>query len=181
MDRIISCFMFFFQAEDGIRDIGVTRVQTCALPISLGVRFNGTDWEDDRGITPADAVAFARALKALGCDYVDVSSGGNGIAAIPMGPGYQVPFAARIRREVDIATMAVGLIRDPQHAERLVADGDTDLVAIGRGIMNDPRWPWHAAEELGATVDTPIQYARGVTRAGIGPHFARATHTVTTR
>jgi len=137
----------------------------------LGVRFNGTDW-DENGITPDDAVAYARALKALGCDYVDLSSGGNSVTRIPIGPGYQVPYAARVRREVQIPTMAVGLIRDPRHAEAIVADGEADLIALGRGMLNDPRWPWHAAEELGATVDHPMQYRRAVTRAGIDQHFA---------
>lgn len=137
----------------------------------LGVRCNATDW-DERGIDPDDAVAYARALRDLGCDYVDVSSGGNSMTAIPLAPGYQVPFAARIRKEAGIATMAVGLIRDPHHAEAIVAGGEADLIAIGRGILNDPRWPWHAAEDLGATVNVPVQYARAATRAGVHQHFA---------
>ena len=136
----------------------------------LGIRCNATDW-DERGLTLDDALAFARALKDLGCDFIDVSSGGNGLATIPIAPGYQVPFAARIRRETGVPTMAVGLIRDPRQAEEVVVSGDADLIAIGRGFMNDPRWPWHAAEELGAPVQHPIQYSRGVTRAGIGPHY----------
>jgi 2,4-dienoyl-CoA reductase-like NADH-dependent reductase (Old Yellow Enzyme family) len=140
----------------------------------LGVRCNGTDW-DERGLTLEDAVAYARALQDLGCDYVDVSSGGNSIAAIPLGPGYQVPFAQRVRREVGIPTIAVGLIRDPQHAETIVAEGQADLVALGRGILNEPRWPWHAAEALGGKVDVPVQYARAATRQGIHPHFALRT------
>jgi 2,4-dienoyl-CoA reductase-like NADH-dependent reductase (Old Yellow Enzyme family) len=142
----------------------------------LGVRCNGTDW-DERGLTPDDAVAFSRALKDLGCDYVDASSGGNSITSIPSKPGYQVPFAARIRQEVGIPTMAVGLIRDPRHAEAVVAAGEADMVAIGRGILNDPRWPWHAAEELGAAIEFPYQYRRAVTRKGIDPHFAAAPAT----
>jgi len=142
----------------------------------LGVRCNGTDW-DERGLTPDDAVAYARALKDLGCDYVDVSSGGNSMAPIPLGPGYQVPFAQRIRSEVGIATMAVGLIREPHHAEAIVAEGQADLVAIGRGILNDPRWPWHAAEALGGNVTVPVQYARAATREGVHQHFALRTGT----
>ena len=139
----------------------------------MGVRCNGTDW-DDRGLTPDDAVAFSRALRALGCDYVDASSGGNSISAIPLGPGYQVPFAARIREEAGLPTMAVGLIRDPRHAEAVLDAGQADLIALGRGILNDPRWPWHAAEDLGARVDVPLQYARAATREGIHQHFALA-------
>jgi 2,4-dienoyl-CoA reductase-like NADH-dependent reductase (Old Yellow Enzyme family) len=140
----------------------------------LGVRCNGTDW-DERGLTPEDAVAYARALQELGCDYVDVSSGGNSMAAIPLGPGYQVPFAQRIRGDVGIATMAVGLIRDPRHANAIVANGQADLVALGRGILNNPRWPWHAAEDLGGKVSVPVQYARAATREGIHQHFAVPT------
>ena len=138
----------------------------------LGVRCNGTDW-DEAGITPDDAVAFSAALGRLGCDYVDASSGGNSMARIPLAAGYQVPFAARIRREAGLPTMAVGLIRDPLHAEAIVADGEADMVALGRGMLNDPRWPWHAAEDLGATVDYPPQYFRAVTRAGVAQHFAK--------
>ncbi len=137
----------------------------------LGVRCNGTDW-DERGLTTEEAIAFARELKALGCDYVDASSGGNSLAKIPIKPGYQVHFASRIRAEAGIATMAVGLIRDPRHADAIVCAGEADLVAIGRGILNDPRWPWHAAEELGGEIDFPPQYRRAVTRQGIDPHYA---------
>jgi 2,4-dienoyl-CoA reductase-like NADH-dependent reductase (Old Yellow Enzyme family) len=137
----------------------------------LGVRCNGTDW-DERGLTPDDAVAFARSLRDLGCDYVDVSSGGNSLAAIPLEPGYQVPFAARVRAEAEIATMAVGLILDPQHAESIVATQQADMVALGRGLLNDPRWPWHAAEELGGSVSVPQQYARAATREGDHQRFA---------
>ncbi len=140
----------------------------------LGVRCNGTDW-DERGLTPDEAVAFARALRDLGCDYVDVSSGGNSMAAIPLTPGYQVPFAARVRAEAGIATMAVGLIREPRHAEEIIATQQADMVALGRGLLNDPRWPWHAAEELGGTVKVPQQYARAATREGIHQHFALRT------
>jgi len=142
----------------------------------VGVRTNGTDW-DERGISADEAVAFSRALRELGCDYVDVSSGGNSVAKIPTGPGYQVPFAARIRKETGMPTMAVGLIRDPHHAEAIVAKGEADMVAIGRGILNDPRWPWHAAEELGASVDFPVQYRRAVTRKGIDSHFVASPAT----
>jgi 2,4-dienoyl-CoA reductase-like NADH-dependent reductase (Old Yellow Enzyme family) len=142
----------------------------------IGVRCNGTDW-DERGLTPKEAVAFARALKDLGCDYVDASSGGNSVVSIPIQPGYQVPFAARIRQEARIATMAVGLIRDPRHAEAIVAAGEADMVAIGRGFLNDPRWAWHAAEELGGEIDYPYQYRRAVTRQGIDPHFAASPTT----
>jgi 2,4-dienoyl-CoA reductase-like NADH-dependent reductase (Old Yellow Enzyme family) len=127
----------------------------------LGVRCNGTDW-DDRGITPEETVAFARELRGLGCDFVDVSSGGNSAAPIPLKPGYQVPFASRVRHEASIPAIAVGLVRDPRHAEAIVAEGHADLVALARGILDNPRWPWHAARLLGAEVAAPYQYKRAV-------------------
>ncbi len=132
----------------------------------LGVRVNGTDW-DPNGIGPDDAVEYAARLKARGCDYIDVSSGGNSYVEISPSPGYQVPFASRIRNEVDIATIAVGLIRDPQHAEQVIASGSADMVAVGRGILHNPHWPWAAAEELHARVDVPKQYERAATRKGL--------------
>jgi 2,4-dienoyl-CoA reductase-like NADH-dependent reductase (Old Yellow Enzyme family) len=137
----------------------------------LGVRFNGTDW-DERGIPPEEAAAFAEALAARGCDFVDVSTGGNSFAAIPSGPGYQVPHATRVRQAGGMPTMAVGLIREPAHAEAIVAGRQADMVAIGRGFLNDPRWPWHAAEALGVTLEVPFPYARAATRADI-PSYGR--------
>lgn len=134
----------------------------------IGVRFNGTDWAEG-GITPDEAVTFARALSRLEIDYADLSTGGNAEVQIPLAPGYQVPFAERVRRETGMATMAVGLIREPEHAEAHVAEGCADMIALGRGMLNDPRWPWHAAEALGAQVSVPLPYWRGATRAGI-PH-----------
>ena len=137
----------------------------------LGVRFNGTDW-DERGIDLAEAVEFGRALAALGCDYADMSTGGNCFAQIPNGPGYQVRFAAGVKEATGMPTMAVGLIREPAHAEAILASGQADMVAIGRGFLNDPRWPWHAAEALGERIDVPFPYARAATRADI-PSYGR--------
>lgn len=131
-----------------------------------GVRFNGTDWLEG-GIDPDQAVAYAKALAALGCDFVDVSSGGNGYSNIPLGPGYQVPFAERIKRETGLPTMAVGLIRQPSHAEEILLEGKADMIALGRGILNNPRWPWHAAEEMGFEIAHPHQYMRAVSKAGL--------------
>lgn len=135
----------------------------------VGVRFNGTDWAEG-GITPEEAVAFAHALGAIGIDYADLSSGGNAEVRIPLAPGYQVPFAERVRREAGLATMAVGLIREPAQAEAIIAEGRADLVALGRAMLHDPRWPWHAAEALGASIPVAPQYWRGATSAGV-PHF----------
>lgn len=134
----------------------------CPADFPVGMRINGTDWLGD-GITPDEAVELAHELKAGGCSYVDVSSGGNAMAQIPVGPGYQLPFAARIRREVGIPVIAVGMIRSPLHAEAIIAGGEADAVALGRVALNDPRWPWHAAEELGVATEVVAQYRFGAT------------------
>jgi 2,4-dienoyl-CoA reductase-like NADH-dependent reductase (Old Yellow Enzyme family) len=132
---------------------------------ALGVRLNGTDWRDD-GITVEEAGDFAAELAKRGCDFVHVTSGGNGAATIPLEPGYQVPLAAKIRDRAKIPTIAVGLITDPHHAESVLADGKADLVALARGILNDPRWPWHAAVALG---DNPQNVAPQYLRAAPRP------------
>ena len=132
----------------------------------LGVRCNGTDWHAE-GITPDEAVAYARALRERGCDFVDLSSGGNAVTPVPIAPGYQVPFAAQVRAQAGIATRAVGLIHDAQQAEAILQAGSADLIALGRGILNDPHWPWHAAEQLGQVIEVPFQYRRAATRAGL--------------
>jgi 2,4-dienoyl-CoA reductase-like NADH-dependent reductase (Old Yellow Enzyme family) len=117
---------------------------------SMGIRISATDWIEG-GWNPDEAVVFARELKKLGCDYVDTSSGGlDPRQKIPLAPGYQVPFAARIRREAEIPTMSVGLIDKPEQAEQIIASGEADLVVLARGALYDPRWAWHAAEALGA-------------------------------
>jgi 2,4-dienoyl-CoA reductase-like NADH-dependent reductase (Old Yellow Enzyme family) len=116
----------------------------------LGVRVSATDWVDG-GWTPDEAVTFARELKARGCDFVDVSSGQlDPRQQIPFAPGYNLPFAHRIKREVGIPVMSVGMISRPRQAEEIIASGQADLVAIARAMMDDPRWAWHAARELGA-------------------------------
>jgi NADPH2 dehydrogenase len=127
---------------------------------ALGARITGTDWLED-GWTPDDAVAFAAGLKQRGFDYCCVSGGGVvPKAPIPIGPGYMVQFAEKVRREAGIATRAIGMIVAPQQAEDIVASGRADLVALARGFLDDPHWGWHAAEALGATVKLPPQYAR---------------------
>jgi 2,4-dienoyl-CoA reductase-like NADH-dependent reductase (Old Yellow Enzyme family) len=119
----------------------------------MGARVSATDWIDG-GWTPEETVVLARELKKLGCDYLDVSSGAlDPRQKIPLAPGYQVPFAEKVRREAGLPTMSVGLITSARQAEEIVASGKADLIAIARGAMWDPRWAWHAAEELGA--ETP--------------------------
>jgi 2,4-dienoyl-CoA reductase-like NADH-dependent reductase (Old Yellow Enzyme family) len=116
----------------------------------LGIRISATDWVEG-GWGPDDAVAFAKELKQLGCDYVDCSSGALDLRQqLPLAEGYQVPFAERIRKEAGIPTMAVGLITRAQHCEEIIASGQADFVCLARGAMWDPRFAWHAAEELGA-------------------------------
>jgi NADPH2 dehydrogenase len=128
--------------------------------IALGARITGSDWMDG-GLTPADAVVLATALKEAGLDYIDVSSGG--VAAEtrnPTAPGYNAPLAEQIRGETGIATCTVGLIATPKQAEAIVASGKADMVALARAVLDNPHWGWHAAQALGAEVKRPPQYAR---------------------
>ena len=126
----------------------------------LGVRISATDWVED-GWDLDEAAVFATALEAAGCDFITASSGGVSEAQrIELGEGYQVPFAAAIRERTGIPTMAVGMIFDPRHAERIVSEGEADLLALARGFLFDPHWAWSAAAALGGTVQAPPQYAR---------------------
>jgi 2,4-dienoyl-CoA reductase-like NADH-dependent reductase (Old Yellow Enzyme family) len=128
--------------------------------IPVGVRISASDWIAD-GWDIEQSVALCKRLQEAGCGFVDVSSGGLSPAQkIQLGPGYQVPFAERIKREIDIPVISVGLITEPRQAEEIVASGQADMVALARGMLNDPRWPWRAAAELGATVTAPAQYWR---------------------
>lgn len=126
----------------------------------LGLRVSATDWVDGAWAIE-DTVAFAQELKTLGCDFIDVSSGGSSPKQkIPVGPGYQTPFAAEIRRQAGLPAMAVGKITDPLQAEHIVATGQADMVALARGMLYDPHWVWHAAQALGANAAFPPQYQR---------------------
>lgn len=130
----------------------------------LLVRISGTDWLDG-GWDLDQSVELSRLLKAGGVDLVDVSSGGNAPASIPVGPGYQVPLAAGVRSGADVATGAVGLITEPVQAEKIVANGEADVVLLARAALREPSWPLRAAHELGVPVDEagwPDQYTRGV-------------------
>lgn len=128
--------------------------------LPLLVRISATDWADG-GWSPDESVELARHLKAHGVDLVDVSSGGQvPDARIPVGPGFQVPFAARIRSEAVIPTAAVGMITEPTQANEIIASGQADMVFLAREMLRDPYWPVHAAAALGESASWPVQYLR---------------------
>ncbi|MHC9084526.1 NADH:flavin oxidoreductase/NADH oxidase [Luteimonas sp. RIT-PG2_3] len=128
--------------------------------LPLWLRISATDWVDG-GWSVDDSVALSRLAAARGVDLVDTSSGGlSKEQKIAVGPGYQVPFAARIRAESGVATGAVGLITTPEQAERIVAGGDADIVLLAREFLRDPYFPRRAAQALGAQITTPLQYQR---------------------
>ena len=125
----------------------------------MGVRLSAVDWAED-GIEIGDTVRVAQDLKDRGCDFIVTSSGGLVVdKPIPVGPGYQVPFAETVRHEAKIPTVAVGMITEASQAEAIVAEDRADLVALARGMLYEPRWAWHAAHELGAAkVSYPSPY-----------------------
>ncbi|MGZ4447819.1 MAG: NADH:flavin oxidoreductase/NADH oxidase [Nocardioides sp.] len=133
--------------------------------VPLVVRISATDWTDG-GWSVDDSVRLAGLLREAGVDLVDVSSGGNHPADIPLGPAYQTPFAARVRAEAGLPTGAVGLITEAKQAEDIVAEGSADVVLLARALLRDPHWPLRAAHELGVAVgdgvDWPRQYLRAV-------------------
>jgi 2,4-dienoyl-CoA reductase-like NADH-dependent reductase (Old Yellow Enzyme family) len=131
-------------------------------PVTM--RVSATDWVPGGWDVP-QTIEFARALEQRGCAAVHVSSGGlDPRQEIPVGPSYQVPLAREVKRAVNMPVVAVGLITDFEQAEAIVGTGDADLVALARGILYDPRWPWHAAAKLGAKVKGPVQYLRSQPR-----------------
>ena len=143
-----------------VRDViaSVRRVWPDRHPLFL--RISSTDWWE-RGWDIDQSVELARQVRPLGVDLVDCSSGGNvAPAKIPVGAGYQVPFADRIRREAQIATGAVGMITSPAQADQIIRNGQADLVLLAREMLRDPYWPLHAARKLGHVVPWPVQYVR---------------------
>ena len=144
-----------------VREIIVAVREVWPSELPLWLRISATDWADEGGWDIEQSVQLAQQVKSLGVDLIDVSSGGlipN--VTIPLGPGYQVPFAARIRREAGIATGAVGLITKAEHAAQIVASGEADVVLIARESLRDPYFPRRAAHQLNATIEAPIQYRR---------------------
>ena len=140
----------------------VFRAIRAAFPAErfVGAKISGTDFVDG-GFSPDEAVAYARALKAEGCAYVTVSGGGVVLdAKIPVGPGYQLPFAERVKKETGITTGAVGMITDPQQAEAIITGGQADFISLARAMLFNPRWPQHAAVSLGVEIAYAPQYER---------------------
>jgi NADPH2 dehydrogenase len=130
----------------------------------LGLRLSASDWVDG-GWDVTQSEAFAKQLKAAGCDFIHVSSGGvSPQQKITLGAGYQVPFARVIREATGMLTTAVGLITEPQQAESILQAGDADLVALARAFLYEPRWGWHAAAALGGTVSANPVYWRCLPR-----------------
>lgn len=139
----------------------------------LGARISANDWAEG-GLGPDDAVTYARELERLGFDYVCVSSGGLvSHAKLNVGPGYQLPFAERVKKNCKLKVRAVGMIADPDQAEAAIAGGKTDMVAMARAFLDNPRWVWHAAERFGVKLDYPPQYARARHDAWPGSKLAR--------
>jgi 2,4-dienoyl-CoA reductase-like NADH-dependent reductase (Old Yellow Enzyme family) len=130
----------------------------------LGVRLSATDWLQEESSPSWDleqTLVLCEALKKLGASYLHLSSGGiSPKQKIAIGPGYQVGFAERVRREIGVPTIAVGLISEPQHANDIICTGQADMVALARGFLYNPRWAWHAAAALGASIEAPKQYWR---------------------
>lgn len=142
--------------------LAVFDAMRAAVPASLplGIRISATDWVEG-GWEIEQSVAFCRALRDRGCAYVHVSSGGVSTAQrIAVTPGYQIGLAERLRAQTGLPTIAVGLVTEPEQAEAIIARGQADLVALGRALLFNPRWPWHAAAKLGAQIEAPRQYWR---------------------
>jgi len=145
--------------------VAVTQAVRAVWParLPLFVRISGSDWAPG-GWDLEQSVELARRLKDAGVDLIDCSGGGLvPQQQIPVGPGYQVPFAAAIRERVGIATGAVGLITEAHQAEQIVATGQADVIAMAREFLRDPYWPLHAAKRLGAEIEWPPQYLRAKT------------------
>ena len=134
----------------------------------LVVRISATDWTEG-GWTVEDSVRLSALLAEHGVDLVDVSSGGNvARASIPVGPGYQVDLARRIRTEAGVATGAVGMITEPKQAEEILTEGSADVVLLARALLRDPHWTLRAAHELGVAAGEGVDWPRQYERAQLG-------------
>ena len=156
-DRRADAWSFPMAIARAVRDV-VPRSR------ALGARITGTDWVEG-GLTVSDAVEFAGKLESAGYDYVCVSSGGIvPTAKIPVGPGYQVPFAEAVKKATTLKVRTVGMIAEATQAEEVIATNRADMIAMARAIIDDPRWPWHAAAQLGVEIPRPHPYARAAPR-----------------
>src|SRR5262245_32515231 len=127
---------------------------------ALGARISAHDWVEG-GLGPDDAVAYARELERIGFDYVCVSSGAlTAHQRINVAPGYQVPFAEKVKNATKLKVQSVGMIADPDQAQEIIRSGKADMVVMARAFLDNPRWVWHAAERFGVALDYPPQYAR---------------------
>ena len=142
--------------------LSIARAVRLVMPedVPLGARITGSDWREG-GLSPDDAVAISKKLKAENIDFICISSGGiTADTRNPAEPGYNVSIAARVKNEAGLPTRTVGLIAKPEHAESIVAQGRVDLVSMARCFLDDPHWGWHAAKALGGEVARPPQYQR---------------------
>ena len=136
-------------------------VRAAAPNTAVGMRISATDWMDG-GWDVQQSAQLAAALQARGCDFLHVSSGGaDARQKLQAGPGYQVPFAETLKRGLTMPVIAVGLITGARQAEDILARGQADAIGVARVMLYNPRWPWHAAAELGASLHAPAQYLRG--------------------
>ncbi len=144
-----------------VRRVVTTVRDVLPAGMPLLVRISATDWRDD-GWSVEESVRLSRMLREDGADLVDVSSGGNVPADVPVEPGYQVPLARQVREQAHVRTGAVGLITEPKQAEDVLAEGSADVVLLARALLRDPHWPLRAAHELGDddAVRWPPQYLR---------------------
>lgn len=156
---------FLLEIANAVRD---------GLPknMAFGARISANDWVEG-GATVEDAADLATQLKAAGASYVCVSSGGVAPATIPFAPGYLAPYAEQVKQTSGIATRVSGLIASPEQAETIVASGQADVIAMARAFLDNPRWVWHAADRLGATVAYPPQYERSKAKSWPGAALAR--------
>ncbi|WP_342321740.1 NADH:flavin oxidoreductase/NADH oxidase [Kosakonia sp. BYX6] len=149
----------------------VFRAVRDAVPdsVAVGIRVSATDWVEG-GWNVEQTAVLTEKVEAAGGDYVHVSSGGlSPLQSINVKAGYQVPFAKTLRQHTKMPVIAVGLITEPQHAEDILQHEEADLIALARGVLYDPRWPWHAAATLQGAVNVPVQYQRAE------PHGVKGT------
>jgi 2,4-dienoyl-CoA reductase-like NADH-dependent reductase (Old Yellow Enzyme family) len=149
----------------------ILRAVRAAVPghIAVGMRISATDWMehlDAEGVaswTLMQSIEFIKRAKAFGCDFVDITTAGiSPLQKIEIKPAYQLPYATAIKLACELPVISVGMITEPQQANEIIANGQADMVALARALLWNPRWGWHAAAELGATVAAVPQYGRSL-------------------